>query len=101
MQHGNGHAAWKWICSMDMDMQHGHGHATWTWTSSMDMDTNMNMAIDYYWTKLNRLGCYDMKVHDYVYTDIVNTPAALATLLVPDPVTAVSHRSWRYTARIP
>jgi hypothetical protein len=45
MQHGQGHAAWAWLCSMDVDMDmqhgHGHGHAAWTriWACSMDLDT--------------------------------------------------------------
>jgi hypothetical protein len=51
MQHGHGHAAWTWACSMDMGMQHGHGHAAWTgacsWKCSMNMD--MDMYLDY-WT---------------------------------------------------
>jgi hypothetical protein len=41
MQHGHGHAAWKWACTMDMGKQHGHGHGAWTktWASSMHIDT--------------------------------------------------------------
>jgi hypothetical protein len=37
-EHGHEHEAWKWTCSIDMDLQHGHGHAAWTSTCSMDMD---------------------------------------------------------------
>ncbi len=36
VQHGNGHAAWTSICSIDMDIQHGHG--AWTSTCSIDRD---------------------------------------------------------------
>ncbi len=36
MQHGQGHAAWTWICRMDMGMKHGHVHAAKTWACSMD-----------------------------------------------------------------
>jgi hypothetical protein len=28
MQHGDGHAAWTWTCSMDMDMQRRHGYCS-------------------------------------------------------------------------
>jgi hypothetical protein len=65
MHHGrgyaawNGHAAWTWTCSLDMDMyssmdiamqpghghaawtndmEHGHAHAAWAWMCSMDRD---------------------------------------------------------------
>ncbi len=42
MQHWQGHTAWTWKCSINMDIQHGHGqatwlgHAAWTWTCSID-----------------------------------------------------------------
>ncbi len=29
MQHGQGHAAWTWACSMDIGTQHRYGHAAW------------------------------------------------------------------------
>ncbi len=37
MQHGHGHAAWTWPCSMDMDLQHGYGN-------SMDLDMDMQLG---------------------------------------------------------
>jgi hypothetical protein len=30
MQNENGHAAWRWTCSMEMDIQHELGGAAWT-----------------------------------------------------------------------
>jgi hypothetical protein len=27
-----------WTCSMDVSMQHGHGHAAWKWTRSINID---------------------------------------------------------------
>jgi hypothetical protein len=38
LQHGHGHEACTWRCSMDMEMQHEHEHAAWTWTCNIDMD---------------------------------------------------------------
>jgi hypothetical protein len=43
MQLWHGKAAWTWTCSIDMDMQHGHEQAAWTWTGSMDMDRQHGM----------------------------------------------------------
>ncbi len=50
MQHGHGHRAWTWICSMELDMQHGHGYAVRIWTCSEDMGIHMRMDMDFYWT---------------------------------------------------
>jgi hypothetical protein len=38
MQHGYGHAAWIWTCSMDKNMQLGNRLVEWTWICSMDLD---------------------------------------------------------------
>jgi hypothetical protein len=40
MDNGDGHAAWKRTCSIDMDMHHGQWTCTMdmVWTFTMDMD---------------------------------------------------------------
>jgi hypothetical protein len=37
----HGHAAWAWLCSMDIDIKHGNGHAVWTWTCRMNTDLDI------------------------------------------------------------
>jgi hypothetical protein len=53
MQLGNGHAAWKWACSMDKSMQHGQRHAAWTGACSIDMNMQHEHGQDMEktWTK--------------------------------------------------
>jgi hypothetical protein len=42
LQHGHGHTAWIWTCSMEgMERQYGHYLVAWTWTCTSDMDMEM------------------------------------------------------------